>query len=198
MFRLVDTVKDSKGISLMEVIIAIAIGLIGVLGSYSFLASMNSTQASNMTVVEAQGEARNIMERMTRELRESGPEVVWPNYADYPDYETLYVYFFTPRNANGEFIINSAGEPQWQRAISYWLEPWEYTLYRSQYYLTWNPDVNDWFGSEIVSKNVESLTFDRVDDMVTINLRTFTDSTEDVGNVARSYADLTTTIRLRN
>jgi len=198
MLKLVDAIKSSKGISLIEVIIATAIGLVGAMGGYSVLTSMNSTRVENTAVVEAQGEARNIMERMTRELRESSPEVVWPRYTDYPDYDIEHVYFFTPRNADREFIINSEGEPEWQRAVAYWLNIETNSLYRFQYYLTWEPDLDDWFHFELISENVEQLIFSRTDDMITINIRTFTDSAGGLGNVARSYADLNTTIKLRN
>lgn len=202
MLKLTDAVKNSDGISLLEVMIAVAIGLIGVAGSYSLLASMNSTRTENMEVLQAQQEARNIMERMTRELRESSPEVVWPQ--DFmEDEETSWVYFFTPRNINREFIVNAEGEPSWQRGIEYWLNWNTNILYRFQFYLNFNPavdnwDTSDWYTFEEISKNVEKLTFKRENDMFTIHLRTFADSDGGLGNVARSYADLNTTIKLRN
>lgn len=211
MLKLTDAVRNSDGISLLEVMIAVAIGLIGVAGSYSLLASMNSTRTENMEVLQAQQEARNIMERMTRELRESSPEVVWPQYypdivlpeGDTEDGETSWVYFFTPRNINREFIVNAEGEPSWQRGIEYWLDWNTNILYRFQFYLNFNPavdnwDTSDWYTFEEISKNVEKLTFKRENDMFTIHLRTFADSDGGLGNVARSYADLNTTIKLRN
>ena len=200
MLKLVDAIKSSKGISLMEVMIAMAIGLIGAMGGYAILASMDSTRVENTAVVVAQGEARNILERMTRELRESSPEVVWPRY-DTNGAEYNWVYFLTPRNADREFIINTEGEPEWQRGIQYWLNKDSNTLYRFRFYLTFDPDADDWsnwFQFEIVSENVEELTFSRDDDMFTINIRTFSHSDGGLGNVARSYVDLSTTIKLRN
>ena len=97
MLKLIGATRGSKGFSLVEVIVAIAIGLIGAMGSYALLAGMHGTKAENMQVLQAQEEARNVMERMTRELRESSPEVVWSHYTD--DRESEWVYFFTPRNA---------------------------------------------------------------------------------------------------
>jgi len=204
MLKLTDVIRNSDGISLLEVMVAVAIGLIGVAGSYSLLATMNSTRAENTEVLQAQQEARNIMERMTRELRESSPEVVWPQY--HPDIileGTYWVYFFTPRNTNREFMVNAEGEPSWQRGIEYWLDWNTNILYRFQFYLNLNPavegwDTTDWYTFDEISKNVEKLTFKRENDMFTIHLRTFTDSENGVGNVARSYADLSTTIKLRN
>lgn len=211
MLKLTDAVRNSDGISLLEVMIAVAIGLVGVAGSYSLLATMNSTRTENSEVLQAQQEARNIMERMTRELRESSPEVVWPQHHPgmiFPDgytedEETYWVYFFTPRNRNREFMVNAEGEPSWQRGIEYWLDWNTNILYRYQFYLDANPttegwDTEDWYTFEEISKNVEKLTFKRKNDMFTINLRTFTDSDGGLGNVARSYADLSTTIKLRN
>ena len=124
MLKLVGATRGSEGFSLVEVIVAVAIGLIGAVGSYALLAGMHGTKTENMAVLQAQEEARNVMERMTKELRESSPEVVWSHYMD--DRESEWVYFFTPRNANREFIINAEGEPQWQRAICYWLNTWDH------------------------------------------------------------------------
>lgn len=200
MLKLVNTIKSSKGISLMEVMIAMAIGLIGAMGGYALLTSMNSTRTENMAVVEAQGEARNILERMTRELRESSPEVVWPQF-DTNGTEYNWVYFLTPRNADREFIINTEGEPEWQRGIQYWLNEDSNILYRFQFYLNFDPDTDDWSNwlqVETISENVEKLTFSRDDDMFTVNIRTFSYSDGGQGNVARSYMDLDTTIKLRN
>lgn len=200
MLKPINFIRDSKGISLLEVMIAMAIGLIGVMGGYALLTSMNSTRVENTAVVVAQGEARNILERMTRELRESSPEVVWPRY-DTNGTEYRWVYFYTPRNADREFMISDEGEPEWQRGIQYWLDEGSKILYRYQFYLTFDPMADDWanwFQFEVVSKKVEKLTFSRDDDMFTINIRTFSDSGEGLGNVARSYADISTTIKLRN
>ncbi len=196
MLRLVNITRNSKGFSLVEVIIAMVIGLIGAMGSYALLASMHGTRAENMAVLQAQQEARNIMERVTRELRESSPEVVWPDWEDWEDSE--WVYFFTPRNANREFMVNPEGEPEWQQAIAYWLDSLNNTLYRYRYYLTWDPVLENWFEFEVVSKNVEDISFRRVNDMITINIRTFSDNDGGIGQTARSHSELTTTIQLRN
>ncbi len=207
MLKLFNDKENSKGISLVEVIIAMAIGLIGALGSYSLFASVHGTRAENLAVVQAQQEARNVMERITRELRESSPEVVWPDYED--GVESSRVYFLTPRNADREFIINDQGEPEWQRGIYYWLNSNTHTLYRHQFYLNFDPESGDWsswFNFEIVSENVERLSFSRsnelnfsrTNDMITINIRTFADNTNKIGQTADSYADLQTTIKLRN
>ncbi|MFC1717909.1 PilW family protein [Candidatus Poribacteria bacterium] len=199
MLRLVNITRNSKGFSLVEVIIAMVIGLVGAMGSYALLASMHGTRAENMEVLQAQQEARNIMERVTRELRESSPEVVWPEWSEWEEWgDSEWVYFFTPRNANREFMVDPEGEPAWRRAVSYWLDSWDNTLYREQYYLTGEPDVDEYYGPEVVSKNVEYISFRRVNDMITINIRTFADNDGGIGQAARSHSELTTTIQLRN
>ncbi len=195
MLKLINTIRSSEGLSLVEVIIAMAIGLAGTLGSYALLASIHGTRAENMDVLEAQQEARNIMERVTRELRESSPEVV---LIEQGDGEYTRLQFNTPRNADREFMVNPEGEPEWQRAISYYLDSWDNTLYRYQHYLTWDPNITEWYDSEVVSKNVEHISFRRINDMITINIRTFSDNAGGIGQVARSHAELTTTVKLRN
>ena len=199
MFRLFSNAKRAEGLSLIEVVIAMAIGLIGTLGSYALLASVHGTQVENKELLEAQQEARNVMERMTRELRESSPEVIWPVHTD--GEESPWIFFYTPRNQRSEFIVNSEGKPKWQRGIEYWLDENSHTLYRFQFYMSFDPNVdnwNSWFQFDTLSKNVEKLLFERNNDMLTINIRTFSENPDGLGNVAPSYADFDTTIKLRN
>jgi hypothetical protein len=168
------------------------------LGSYGLLASVHVTRLESAELLQAQQEARNIVERITRELRESSPEVIWPSSMIHG--ESNYVAFFTPRNGNGAFFICPEGEPIWQRSIAYRLDTAEpHTLYRYKLHMVNDPDIDvDSFDSEVVSKNVEALSFGLVNNMLTINIRTFADSDGGIGQVARSHADITTTISLRN
>jgi prepilin-type N-terminal cleavage/methylation domain-containing protein len=194
MFKIINTIKSQKGLSLIEMLIAMVVILIGVLSSYALLASVHGTRAGNVAATQAQQEARNIVEQITRELRESAPNVVWVHHS-----ETNYISFFTPRNAAKQFIVDPEGKPNWQRAIGYALNQNSNTIYRYQLYLTHDPDIfYDSFYYESISKNAEELSFSRVNDMLTISVRTFYDHTGKNGNVTRSYADLSTTIKLRN
>ena len=201
MFKLIDTIRNPKGFTLIEMVIALSVGLIGALGGYALLANTQSTIAGNSAAVQAQQDARIIVERMARELRESSPERVWA----YSSGEgSNWVYFETPRDENRIFVVDADGKPQWQRGIEYWLGPdWEAgenwnqkptCLYRFQYYMSGNQP----FQWEIISKNVEQVRFSRDNDMITISIRTFSDQSERIGHVADTYADVYTTVKLRN
>ena len=197
MFKTIKLIKKTSGLSLIEMLIAIAVISIGVMASYSLLASVRGTRVGNVAAVQAQQEARNILERIAREVRESSPDVLWVG-STYEG-EASYISFLTPRNADKQFIIDSEGVPQWQRAIGYSRESESNEIYRYQFYLMANPDpLVDSFYSESISKNAEKLSFRRTNDLLTIYVRTFYDHEGKSGNVTRAYADLSTTVKLRN
>lgn len=195
MLKTINIIKKTSGLSLIEMLIAIVVISIGIMASYSLLASVRGTRVGNVAAVQAQQEARNILERIAREVRESSPEVLWVGF-----YEgASYINFLTPRNAEKQFIIDPEGAPQWQRAIGYMLDPYTNELSRYQYYLTHDPATyEDAFYVERISKNAEKLSFSRTNDLLTIYVRTFYDHEGKVGNVTRAYADLSTTVKLRN
>ena len=194
MSKTINTIKNPGGFTLVEMLIAMAVILIGVLASYALLASVHGTRIGDVATVQAQQEARNIVEQIARELRESSPDVVWIGGS-----EQNYISFFTPRNANKQFIVNSEGLPNWQRAIGYALDTESNELKRYQLYLTYDPDLfYDSFYSETISRNAEDLTFSIVNDLITISVRTFYDHDEKSGNVVRSYSEFSTTVKMRN
>jgi prepilin-type N-terminal cleavage/methylation domain-containing protein len=204
MLKQIDVLRREKGLTLIELLIAIVITLIGSLAGYAFLASVRGTVAGNSAVVESQQEARFTVERMARELRESDRDKVWPN--PIPEGGSHYIIFFTPRDENRSFVLDEIvyyGRPEWQRTIAYVLGE-NSTLYRYQIYNSpstrTEPDMESLFRSEpeVVSKNVERLSFTRDKDLFTISIRTFSDKGDKIGNVAPSYADFNTTIKLRN
>jgi prepilin-type N-terminal cleavage/methylation domain-containing protein len=188
-------IRDQRGFTLIELIIAMSIGLIGAMGGYALLANMQGTMSGNSAAVQAQQEARIIVERIARELRESSPDWVWPSNMTYE--ESDYIVFLTPRNEDRTFIVDSEGKPQWQRAILYRLDS-DSKLRRYQVYMSGTAEPHEISQSEVVSKRVERLLFSRTDDMVTISIRTFSDHNGKVGHVARSHADLYTMVKLRN
>lgn len=194
MFSRICITRDTKGITMIESMIVIAIGLIGVLGSYALLLSVKGTASASAEVIEVQQEARYIVERIARELRESSPNAVGPDSMLYED--SYQISFDTPRDTNRKFIVNSEGEPEWQRTISYMLDPYSHTLYRYQQYGASN--AAEYGEYEMVSKNVEHLAFRRTHDMITISIRTFSNKDGKIGNVADSYADFYTMVKLRN
>jgi hypothetical protein len=148
-----------------------------------------------MEVVQAQQDARNIVERIAREVRESSPEVCWLHEST----EYHYIVFYTPRDSDRKFMVNPDGTPIWQRAIGYWLNRDSSELYRYQLYMVNDPDLfYDSFYYEVVAKNIEDVQFSRVNDLLTISIKTFTDSEGEVGHTAKSYADFRTTVKMRN
>jgi len=203
MFKPIDSIRSEKGLTLIEVIIAIVITLIGSLAGYAFLASVRGTVAGNSALVQSQQEARITVERMAREIRESTRDKVWPD--PLPTGGSHYIIFFTPRDEERSFVVDEVihyGRPEWQRTVAYVLGD-NYTLYRYQIYNLPNgpePDMDRLFRSEpeVVSRNVELLLFTRTDDLLTISIRMFSDKGDKIGNVASSYADFNTTIKLRN
>lgn len=203
MFKPTEVLKREKGLSLIEVLIAIVITLIGSLAGYAFLASVRGTVAGNSALVQSQQEARITVERMAREIRESNRDKVWPN--PIPEGGSHYIIFFTPRDPERSFVVDEVvnyGRPEWQRTIAYALGE-NHTLYRYQIYNLPNgpePDTDRLFRSEpeVVSRNVEHLLFTRTDDLLSISIRMFSDRGDKIGNVAPSYADFNTIIKLRN
>jgi hypothetical protein len=191
MFRRICIIRGTKGITAIELMIVIAIGLIGVLGSYALLLNVKGTAAASAEVIEAQQEARYIVERIARELRESSPTTVAPDWMVYED--SYEITFDTPRDPNRKFIVGIEGEPEWQRTITYTFDPYSHTLSRYQQYGTSN--ITEY---EVVSENIQHLAFGRTHDMITISIRTFINKGDKVGSVADSYADLYTMVKLRN
>ena len=194
--KLASIMRGSRGLSLVEMAIVTGIVAVGVMGTYSLFANVKGTQAGNVAVLQAQQSARNIVERIARELRESSPEVVWLS----SEGESQYISFFTPRDEERKFMIDGSGLPVWKRAIAYGLDPYSNEVYRFQLYMVSDPNVlYDAFSSETVSKGVEELLFSRDNDMITISVRTFYESDEgSVGYVAKSYAEYSTTVKMRN
>ena len=199
----VDIFRREKGLTLIEVLIAVVITLIGSLAGYAFLASVRGTVAGNSALVQSQQEARITVERMAREIRESNRDKVWPN--PMPAGGARYIVFFTPRDKERSFVVDETvhyGRPEWHRTIAYALGE-NNTLYRYQIYNLPNgpePDMDRLFSTqpEVVSRNVEHFLFTRTDDLLTISIRMFSDKGDKIGNVAPSYANFDTTIKLRN
>ena len=103
-----------KGFTLIEMIVATSIFLVGIAGSYTLLSSIEATRAGNVKVVQVQQEARNIVERIAREMRESDQDHVWI-WTDSTSGETDSIVFFTPRDESGAFCayheVDLHGEP---------------------------------------------------------------------------------------
>ena len=196
MFGLIGKLRSSKGVTLIEMVIAASIALIGAMGGLALFTGVKGTIAGNSAAVQAEQEARNIVERIAREIRESAPDQVW--LYDMNGDGSEYINFLTPRDSNRKFIVDANGRPLWQRTISYGLDTYSNTVYRYQYFTNYDGETGQYESFEIVSKNVEDLRFRISGDMVAIRIRTFTDQGQGTGNVSNTYADFHTTVKLRN
>ena len=198
MFRLIDISRGTRGITLMETAIAISVALIGALGGYTLLANVRGTMAGNTAAIEAQQDARNIVERIARELREASPEKLWPDRMMYEGSD--YIIFYTPRDENAKFIVDDQGKPEWRRAVAYIIDSESNEIHRHQLYMNDSPDITyDTYQFEVIAKNVEQLSFTQARDMVAVYVRTYTDRGEgEAGHSSRAYAEFQTKIKLRN
>jgi type II secretory pathway pseudopilin PulG len=198
-------IKNPKGFSLIEGMIVMAIAILGAIGGYVVLASARGTLAGNKELVEAQQEARNIVERIAREIRETTPDKIWISSSSEGGSDSIT--FYTPRDSNRRFTINDEGEPVWQRSITYELYRGSNELYRHQVHIGPDPGADHTYYFEVVSKNVEGISFSRISaeeapfnrpqDMIGISIRTFSEQ-DSIGDVADSYADFHTTVKMRN
>jgi len=126
----------TKGLTLIELLIAVSISSIGILGSYSLISNIRNTVASQSEAVQAQQSARNIMERMAREIRESKPEYIWTT-GDLNVSEPT-ILFLTPRDENNKFSLDSNGKPLWKGVVMYRLDSSSKDLFR---YKSSDPDI---------------------------------------------------------
>ncbi len=186
MFRIA---RDSKGMALIEISIAMLVALIGLVGSCSLLSNVHGTLVGGAETVQVQQDARIIMENIARELRESNYQLIQPD----PMIDSYYIRFHTPRDSSGTFRVDEAGNPDWQRYIEYGLDPESNCLYRYQSYI-----YESQTQYEIVVKNVQSVRFNRIGDVITISIRTFADQSDKTAHAADSYTDFSTRVRLRN
>lgn len=189
--------KSVKGFTLIELLIGVSVSIIGALAGYTLIISMNQAVAGSSEVVRTQQEARVVLEQITRELRESNPNKVWPSSLTYNGSD--YIAFLTPRNDDREFIVGSDGKPKWQRAIIYRYDRYSKELLREQVYIsssTGYPLLNTYY-TEVMAENVEKLYFSRSNDMIVISLRMLGDA-ERTQNTSDLYTDLNTRVKLRN
>ncbi len=193
MFKQLNTIESAKGMTLIELVMTMAIATIAILGGYALLIGIEGTRAGTNEVVQVQQEARNLAERMTRELREGNVYEVWPSslYTE----ESNYITFYTARDSNKVFNVESNGLLIWKSVVTYQFDGFSNELIRSQSDIT-----GENYYAEVLSKNVERMAFslDPLTNMLTISIRTFVDWTGKPGNIPKSYSEFTTEIKLRN
>ena len=132
--------RDPKGFTMIETLVVMSLVLIGMLGGYALLANTQVTREQNIQAVQAQQEARNIVEQIVRDLRESSLDHVW---IDSANSKSDSIVFFTPRDEDGAFNVyhrvdsdgdplKGYGRPVWRRTIAYSLDSESNCLYRYQ------------------------------------------------------------------
>lgn len=146
--------RDSAGLSLIEVVIASAIILVGVMASYALILGVQKTSSGNSDLLQAQQEARLTMESIARELREASVSRAWTD-EDIDFYEPM-IMFLSARDENLTFTVNDSGEPDWQKAVLYKLDTYQDRLYRYEsddsYVMSIldADDINQWTVYELI------------------------------------------------
>ncbi len=200
--------RKSEGITLIEMLIAMSVVLVGVAASYTLLGGIQATQAGNMRLVQAQQEARNIVEHIARELRESSVDYIW---IDSTSGKADSIIFHVPRDGDRAFHVyhevneegiplSGYGRPVPQSTIAYSLDSSSHYLYRYRLSgLISDIDKIKWDSDgEIISRRVEKILFGREDNMITISVRTFEEPNSKLANATKSYSDYYTKIEFRN
>ncbi len=189
MFRTVCSIRDSKGVTLVEILISFCITVGMIIGGLLLLSYMRGTSEERFETVQVQQDARTLVENMARELSKSAPNLVVPD----PMINSDCIAFYTPRDSNGALVLNKAGNADWQRYVKYMLDRKSNRLYKFVSYVG-EPETQ----VEIVATNVQQLLSTRKGDVVTISMRTLRDQSMETDNVADAYTDFCTQVRLEN
>ena len=189
MLETIGSIRDSKGVTLIEILISLCITIFVIIGGLLLLSNMRCTSAEDFGTVQVQQDARTIVENMAGELSESAPNLIVPD----PMINSDCIAFYTPRASNGALVLDKAGNADWQRYVKYTLDQKSNRLYKFVSYLG-EPETQ----IEIVATNVQQLLSTRKGDVVTISMRTFSDQSMETGNVADAYTDFCTEVRLKN
>jgi hypothetical protein len=189
MFKTVFSIRDSKGVTLVEILISVCITIVGVIGGLLLFPNICGVSAGDFEMLQVQQDARTIVENIAIELSESAPNLVVPD----PMINSDCIAFYTPRDSNGALVMDEAGNADWQRYVKYTLDQKSNRLYKFASFIG-QPETQ----VEITATNVQHLLFTRKGDVVTISMRTFSDQSVETGNVAHAYTDFCTEVRLKN
>jgi len=182
--------KREEGFSLVELMIAMAVTLIGFAASYSMLQLGYKYFNLGTDVTQAQQEARMALETMIKELQETSAGTVWVT--------DEAVSFASARNDNNEFLTITAPEnpdkekPYWQKAVVYFRDAesnilFKYEEAKENWSENFNPSLT--VGAENlkeIATSVTSIVF-----QLSGNLLSITIQGED------TFGELTTTIQLK-
>ncbi len=189
MFKTACSIRDSKGVTLVEILISFCITVGMIIGGLLLLSYMRGTSEERFETVQVQQDARTLVENMARELSKSAPNLVVPD----PMINSDCIAFYTPRDGNVESVPGKVCNTDWQRYVKYMLDRKSNRLYKFVSYVG-EPETQ----VEIVATNVQQLLSTRKGDVVTISMRTLRDQSMETDNVADAYTDFCTQVRLEN
>lgn len=181
--------KREEGFSLSELMIAMAVTLIGFAASYSMFQVGYKYFNLGTDATQAQQKARMALETMIKELQETSAGTVWVT--------DEAVSFASARNDNNEFLTITATEnpdkekPYWQKAVVYFRDAesnilFKYEEAKEDWSTNFNPSLA--VGAENlkeIATSVTSIVFQFSGNLLSITIQG-----------ENTFGELTTTIQL--
>lgn len=183
--------KGEKGYSLIELMVAMAVMLIGLTASYTLFKLGYKYLNLGTNVTQAQQGARMAFETMIKELQETSANTVW--VADGA------ISFASARDESNNFSTTAEEKPDWKKAVVYFRDAESNILYR------YEEAKDDWsakfdpslaVGAENlkeIATSVDSMVFQLDSNLLSINITIMEDTQEGIAS-----EELTTAIRLQN
>ncbi len=114
--------KRELGLTLVELLIAMGISLIGFTAGYLLLQTGYKSLNVGREAAEAQQKVRIAIETMIQEFQETSADTVWVT-GD-------VISFASARDADYNFATNEDGTPDWQKAVVYFRDAESDTLFK--------------------------------------------------------------------
>ena len=158
--------NSEAGFSLIEMIMALTISLIGLIGGLTLYRSAHEATNAGQEAMEIQAGVRKALEIIAKELHESNVDTI--------DVTVSNAVSFASARSNGTFVSNSDGTPDWQNAVVYFVDTTSNTLCRVvQAKDDWSSgfDTASALTSEDIEQlvpNVESMTCTLTDNVLNI------------------------------
>ena len=183
--------RTASGYTLIEVLIALAISLIGFIGGLTLYSSGAKTLKVGRASTEIQQGARKALETIIKDLQETTISTI--------DVSVPYAIRFASAQNAGSFALNSDGTPDWKNAVVYFLDTASNTLCR---YIEAKDDWSTGFDTasafdavnpEQLVPHVTNLEFSLVGNLLSMTIE-MSDTTESVP----ISKELTTQVYVRN
>ena len=114
--------KRELGLTLVELLIAMSISLIGFAAGYILLQSGYKSLNVGKEAAEAQQKVRIAIETMIQEFQETSADTVWVTGEA--------ISFASAKAADYNFATNEDGTPDWQKAVVYFRDAGSNTLFK--------------------------------------------------------------------